>query len=202
MVAGQLNVSVIMISAGVDQWDELTTPAVESLNKHAKTPYELIVMDNGGKCRGAVNTDEMVPYATAVNLTAQYATTERLLILNNDIIARGNWQSWIYSHEFCGPVLLKKEGVEYIEGWCISIARDLWHMLGGFNEVYKNSWEDVDLAWRACRLGVLPRRIPMPMKHIWGATRHAIPGSNKWDEKNRQMLLARKLQSRFKWRRI
>jgi hypothetical protein len=192
-----------MISAGVAQWDKLTVPAIQSLEHHAKEPYELIVMDNGGKNRGDINTDKMIPYGAAVNATATLATHERLVILNNDITARGNWQAGVHAYPYCGPVLLGKEGVNYIEGWFISIEMDLWHMMNGFNPRYINSWEDVDLAWRLCRLGVHAKKITVPMKHIWGATRHAIPGSNKFDERNRQLLLARIRAGEYnKWRKL
>lgn len=196
-----MNLSVVMISAGVKQWDELTAPAIASLKQHAVEDFELIVMDNGGKNRGDINTDVMLPYADAVNMSAQHIRCDRLLILNNDITATGDWQRRLFDFPYCGPKILKVEGVEYAEGWFISIHRDLWHMLGGFNTVYKNSWEDVDLAWRLNRLGVSVRRIPVPMRHIWGATRHAIPGSNKWDAVNREYLLARIQEKRFQWRK-
>jgi hypothetical protein len=198
-----MTVSVIMISAGVDEWDKLTQPAIQSLAHHASEVYEIIVMDNGGKQRGDVNTDIMIPYAEAVNMTARLATHERLVILNNDITARGDWMAWIHGHPYCGPRLLSVEGVDYIEGWFISIDMDLWHMMNGFNESYKNSWEDVDLAWRLCRIGITPRRINVPMKHVWGATRHVHPGSNKWDGQNRELLLSRMHENeRFRWRKL
>ena len=191
--------SVVMISAGVDQWDTLTLPAIQSLKRCARENYELIVMDNGGKGRGHPNTEEMIPFAEAMNMAVREATGERLLLLNNDITARGDWMSGLYTSPYCGPKLLKVEGVEYIEGWCVSIDRDLWHMLNGFNEAFINSWEDVDLAWRLRRLGVLPKRITVPMAHIWGATRHAVPGSNKWDSQNRELFLSRVQEGRFRW---
>lgn len=197
-----MNLSVVMINAGVEQWDKLTVPAVASLKRHAKEDFELVVMDNGGLNRGDINTEKMIPYGDAVNLSAQHIRGKRLLILNNDITATGDWQRWLYTHPYCGPKILKVEDTEYVEGWCISIERELWHMLGGFNAVYKNSWEDVDLAWRLSRLGFHAKRIPIPMTHIWGATRHAIEGSNRWDTGNRAYFLARKREKGYQWRRV
>jgi len=188
-----IKLAVVMINAGVEFWNEYTERAVHSLSVHSETPYELIVVDNGGKGRGQVNIDVMVPYAEAVNRGVQAISSDasRILILNNDIIANGKWQTHLCSHQLCGPVILRKEGIDYIEGWAISIDRDLWHMLGGFNEIYKNSWEDVDLSWRASRLGIYPKRIDLPLYHVWGATRNKIPGSNQWDFDNRKYLLDR-----------
>ena len=194
--------SVVMISAGETQWDQFTTTAIATLKQHKTEDFELIVMDNGGLGRGDINSDIMLPYAEAVNKAAELATGNWLLILNNDITIRGDWMRFIYDHHYCGPKLLRVEGTEYIEGWFISIQRDLWHMMGGFNEVYKNSWEDVDLAWRLCRVGIYPKRINAPVSHIWGATRNAIPGSNQWDDQNRRYFLGRNKDTRHKWRKV
>lgn len=196
-----MTISVVMISAGTEEWDKYTVPAVESLEHHAKEPFELIVMDNGGESRGTLNTDEMIPYAEAVNKAARLATKERLIILNNDITIRGDWQSWMHAYPYAGPKLLRVEGVDYIEGWFISIEMDLWHLLNGFNERFRNSWEDVDLAWRLRRLDILPRRIEVPVSHIWGATRHAHPGSNRWDAENREFFLSRVRKCTNHWRK-
>jgi hypothetical protein len=205
--------SVILISAGdkgkdgVDFWKKYTAPAITSLDMNASQDYkyEMIVVDNGGCGRGNLNIDVMIPYAEAVNKAYHLVSKDsnRLLILNNDIIAKGDWMKKLYTADLCGPVFLRKEGVDYIEGWALSINRDLWHMLGGFNETYRNSWEDVDLAWRASRLGVTPTTlIKWPIYHFWGATRHQVSGSNKWDEDNRLLLLNRiKASNGSRWKR-
>jgi hypothetical protein len=185
--------SVVMVSAGKSEWDHFTVPAWRSLGQSTLIDYELIRVDNGGENRGEVNIDEMVPYAEAVNKGAALATCKKLVILNNDITVRGDifarLDSWDYPYG--GAVGLIKEGVEYIEGWCIVIDRDVWNFLGGFDIAYKNSWEDVDLAWRLSRMGIKGRVIPLPILHVWGATRRRYPESNKWDEENRQRLLSR-----------
>lgn len=198
-------VTAIIISAGKQEWQEFTVPAYHSLGLSTRIDYELLTVDNGGQNRGMLNIKEMVPYAEAVNLAAAEVHTEKMLILNNDITATGDWMQCIeqYATPYCGAVSLIKEGVAYIEGWCICIDTDLWHTIGGFNAEYKNSWEDVDLAWRLSRLGVTPCVIPMPFKHIWGATRARYAGSNKWDSENRTRLLSRMREAKsWKWQRL
>lgn len=197
-----MELSVIMVSSGIPEWEDFTLPAISSMEKHTTRKYEFIVTDNAGQGRGNVNTDVMLPYSVMVNKAAQLATGDRLLILNNDITATGDWYRCVEQHTsfpYCGPVLLSKEGVTYVEGWCISIERDLFHMLNGLCEKYKNSWDDVDFAWRLSRLGVPASHIPMPMKHIWGATRHRYTHSNDWDEENRQYMLSRIRGTKYKW---
>lgn len=196
--------SVIVVSAGINEWYDMTVPAINSLRANTLTDYEGIIVDNGGRNRGVVNFSQMVPYAEAVNKAAEFATGDRLIILNNDITAYGDWLAVFdkYDVPYSGAVRLLKEGVSYLEGWCICIDHDLWHMLGGFNEVYKNSWEDVDLAWRLLRLGIKPTLLPIPIRHVWGATRSRYPGANKWDEENRQYLLTRIREEKHKWQKL
>lgn len=190
-------ISVLLISAGVDNWDKYTTPAIEGLRKHATADIQLITVDNGGLARGTVNISTMIPYAAAVNQAALEAKGERLLILNNDIKVTGKWMGEILNHPLCGPgPMLKKEGITYLEGWALSIDRELWHLLNGFCEYFKNSWEDADFCVRARQLGVEPVLIKSwPVTHFWGKTRNIIPGSNKWDERNRLFFLRRKRRS-------
>lgn len=186
-------ISVVMVNAGIDEWGMFTEPAIASLRAHATEEYQLITVDVacGRRKLGDVRFSKWVSYSEAVNAGAVLAEGERLLILNNDITAHGPWQHHLDTTSYCGPVLLQKEGVQYIEGWCISIRTDLWHLVGGFHTHYRNSWEDVDLAWRLSRMAYVPHKIHIPLHHIWGATRHRHPGSNKHDEENRQFLLRR-----------
>lgn len=208
---GDINLAVIMVSAGnmsedgLDFWTTYTKPAIHSLNHHSAEHYELVVVDNGGCGRGDLNYDVMVPYAQAVNQAVELVSKSlsRLLILNNDIIVNGPWQKQIYTSPLCGPKILRKEGIDYIEGWALSVDRELWHMLGGFNEIFANSWEDVDFCWRASRLGIPPMKINnWPVYHHWGATRNKIKGSNRWDGQNRLYLLERiKASNGKRWKR-
>ena len=195
--------SVVLVNAGVEEWHLYTEGAIASLKEHAKDDFQLVIVDNGGKARGDINFENMLPYAEAVNKATECVDGDHILILNNDITARGDWQAHLFDYPYCGAKVLKVEGVTYVEGWCISIQRDVWHMVGGFNEVYKNSWEDVDLAWRLSRLGIYARHITMPMYHIWGATRHRYEWANQWDAKNRQYLIDRMDNGiMHKWRKL
>jgi GT2 family glycosyltransferase len=185
---------VVIVSAGVSEWNEMTVPAYRSLGINTRTDYDLVLVDNGGSSRGQVNFNKMVCYAEAANAGAKLIKNEKLIILNNDITVNADLFARLENYNgvpYGGAVSLVKEGVEYIEGWCIVIDKDVWDFLGGFHEEYKNSWEDVDLAWRLRRIGIHPKALPVPIYHIWGATRRRYPGSNQWDEENRQRLLSR-----------
>lgn len=191
---------IVIVSAGIKEWDEFTAPCWRSLGLSTRIDYDLVRVDNGGDNRGEVNFDKMVPYAEAANAGAALIQNEKLVILNNDITFTGDLldsiEKWSPGSPYCGAVSFIKEGVEYIEGWCIVIDREQWVYLDGFDTAYKNSWEDVDLAWRLSKIGIRPVVIPVPAIHIWGATRNRYPGSNRWDEENRQRLLTRMRETR------
>jgi hypothetical protein len=185
---------VVIVNAGVKEWDDFTVNCYRTLGINTRIDYDLCLVDNGGLGRGQVNFPDMIPYAEAANAGAACLANERLVILNNDITFNGDLLFKLEQYStvrFGGAVSLIKEGVEYIEGWCIVIDNELWKLMNGFDTEYKNSWEDVDLAFRLSKMNIHPRVIPIPCHHIWGATRNRYPGSNKWDEQNRQRLLSR-----------
>lgn len=186
-------ISMIVVSAGESLWETLTVPAVEGLEKHADAPYELIAVDNGGLGRGDVNLDPMRGYAEAVNIAAADASGDRLLILNNDIKVNGPYLSMLGEGRIEGPTILLVDGHEYIEGWAISIGHGLWDQLGGFDAVFHNSWEDVDLSWRAKMLGVKLHQLEdWPVMHLGGMTRAVTPGANDAHEDNSRRFRARR----------
>lgn len=191
--------SIIVVSAGVDLWDKLTIPALESLRRYATRDHEFIVVDNGGLGRGDVNTEVMVPYGHAVNHSAESATGDRLLILNNDIVAHGPYMDALGTHTLEGPTPRTVEGpTHYLEGWALSIDRALWDILGGFDTYYRNSWEDVDLCWRARCLGFTANVIhDWPVRHYYGQTRIVTEGANANDFANMDYFYNKK--RRAKW---
>jgi GT2 family glycosyltransferase len=73
-----------------------------------------------------------------------------------------------------------REGdVDYVSGACLVVRRSLCERLGGFDPGYPFYFEDVDLAWRAARLGarvVGPLEGP-PVVHLGGASAALAGGS-------------------------
>jgi len=45
--------------------------------------------------------------------------------------------------------------IPWISGACVMMSRELWSMIGGFDENYFLYWEDVDLSYRAQQLGAI-----------------------------------------------
>lgn len=167
--------SIVVVSAGVELWDELTVPALRGLREFGDPRDEIIVVDNGGLGRGDVNFGTLVPYATAVNAGACLATGDWLLILNNDIIVSGPYREHLGHHALEGSSIqpdTRRGG--FVTGWMISIDRGLWDLLNGFDEQFRNSFEDVDLSCRARLLGFDFHNVDPPIKHLSGRTRRAL----------------------------
>lgn len=166
--------SIIIVSAGVKLWDELTVPALNGLRQFGDSSDEIVTVDNGGLGRGVVNFSHLVPYASAVNDAARFTTGDRLLILNNDIHVHGPYREHIGAYPFEGKTILPDSNRDgFVQGWLISIDTGLWEILNGFDERLKNSWEDVDLSHRVRLLGFKYHRINPPIDHYGGRSVHA-----------------------------
>jgi N-acetylglucosaminyl-diphospho-decaprenol L-rhamnosyltransferase len=66
--------------------------------------------------------------------------------------------------------------VEWVSGSCFLIRRTAWEQLGGFDEAYFMYAEDVDLCWRARRLGWRVGYEPAAVvAHVQGASTSQVP---------------------------
>ena len=182
-------ISIIVVSTGVELWNQLTVPALEGLNEHAGgavIPYEIIVIDIAGLGRGDINFDQPRCYAACCNAGVEASNGDWLLILNNDILVNGPFLHLLAqaSEEIEGPTLMMQGHPEcgniyYIEGWCISISRRLWDEIGGMDEGYENSWDDVRLSYEAHKRGYELRVLKnFPMKHLGHKTLGVMPEGN------------------------
>ena len=97
--------------------------------------------------------------ATAESVDKTNADT--LVFVNNDVRrVRAGWLSRIADGVrpgvLCGHACRTELGIRYLEGWCLGVTRADWKRLGGYDAVYEEPpyWADVDLSWRAERLGI------------------------------------------------
>jgi GT2 family glycosyltransferase len=166
---------------------------VGGLREFAERPIEIIVVDNGGLGRGNVNINPLVPFATAYNAGARAATGDRLLLVNNDIVVSGPYREHIGHHPFEGKTVHPKtRHGGYISGWLLSIDRGLWDLLNGFDEQFRNSFEDVDLSYRARMLGCEFHQINPPIEHLGGKSRRALGAAAARDHKKNKTLFYQK----------
>jgi len=62
--------------------------------------------------------------------------------------------SWLLTRRRSArPLPIAAQEVEAVSGAFFATTRALWRELGGFDEAYRHSWEDLDFFWRASRSG-------------------------------------------------
>jgi GT2 family glycosyltransferase len=68
----------------------------------------------------------------------------------------------VFGHRFLSPAACSQEPEDVIavSGASFAIRRDLWELLGGFDETFYMYYEDTDLSWRAQLAGYRSRLIP------------------------------------------
>ena len=73
-------------------------------------------------------------------------------------------------------VPIAAQEVEAVSGAFFATTRELWNELGGFDEAYRHSWEDLDLFWRASRTGAAVWFEPgAEATHLGGASVRQAP---------------------------
>jgi GT2 family glycosyltransferase len=123
---------------------------------------------------------------------------ENVMFLNNDIGVFANYDTWtsplIASAQkgyIVGPTAgclddnfgfvgegnkFPTRGYGYISGWNITASTETWNKLildgdiGPFSSLYFSYFEDTDLSFRAKKLGIELKLIPVPVRHIGRVT--------------------------------
>jgi GT2 family glycosyltransferase len=74
------------------------------------------------------------------------------------------------------PLPIAAQEVDAVSGAFFATTLELWRELGGFDEAYRHSWEDLDLFWRASRIGASVWFEPGAVAtHIGGASVRQAP---------------------------
>jgi GT2 family glycosyltransferase len=135
---------------------------------------DLLVMDNasepetarllaqripalGGRVIHRTTNSQLAATAESVEKT----TADTLVFVNSDVRrVRAGWLSrlaeGVRPGVVCGHAWRTELGIRYLEGWCLGMTRADWSRLGGYDAAYEEPpyWADVDLSWRAERLGI------------------------------------------------
>ena len=74
------------------------------------------------------------------------------------------------------PLPTAPQEVEAVSGALFATTREFWRELGGFDEAYRHSWEDLDFFWRASRSGATVWFEPgAEATHLGGASVRQAP---------------------------
>jgi len=146
---------------------------------------ELVVVDNAsdpdtseqlerriGELGGLVLRRETNSQLGGVRDAVAASRSETLILLNNDVRAkRAGWVARMAARVepgvLCGHQLRAKLGVTYVDGWCLGVRRADWERLGGYDPDYEEPpyWADVELSFRAERLGLELRAGDFGLEH-------------------------------------
>lgn len=170
------DVSIVIPQRG---HQELTESLVESLRTHEPTAEIVVVNDAPEPCRpigGVAMASSAGRGVTAAwNVGVEAATTDWLVLLNNDVECRGPFLKRLPREGISGAALRVEEllGDEVLEGWCLAFSYRLWAELDGFDEAMRLYYSDTDFQLRAMERGsflTAPRKLPL--KHLGHRTAH------------------------------
>jgi len=166
--------------------------------------------DNGDWRFYAKHKRENIGFGPAVNDGAKSARCEFLFIISNDVVIKGDFFADVISFlraeddEFlCGARVVDWPAgwnefpghppIPYLEGWFIATRTTTWRKLGGFDPRFAPcDYEDIDLSYRAQRMGIQLRMLSLPLHHIGAGTigftqerraiteKHRLKFAEKW----------------------
>ena len=152
-------------------------------------------------------------YATACNQGYAVASGDIVMFCNNDIMARSDWLhllGTIDAGALYGPGIgmrtLAGQPLLYIDAWWIAARKETWEAIkhsfwdgrydipglpshkvigpwdgDAFQGMY---WDDVDLCFRAARLGIALRTVSLPLAHLSNYTSSRTPGAYAHTDSN------------------
>ncbi len=160
--------------------------------------------------------EERLSYSEACNRGASVAACEWLCFMNSDV---ETWRGWerpfidALSEKGVGVVgpsgrrlmgdwfggnMVKSGRVDYVEGWCLWIRRDVFNTVRGWDEQYKEFFfEDCDICMSVAWItGLEIKAINNPsIKHVGGATINHYPHRHIPQQENL-------IKFRAKWEKV
>lgn len=130
-------------------------------------------------------------FGTANNLGASLAKNNKLLFISNDVKVVGDILSTVIlaldanPRDAIGPRLIdintgwntfNEVGViPYLEGFCFAMRKEVFNMVGGFDENIFIDMEDLDLCFRLHLAGIGLRSVALPVMHELGGSFSSLP---------------------------
>jgi GT2 family glycosyltransferase len=202
-------ISVLIVAGGNAV---VSAEAVRTLKRHANREYQLVFVDNGSDKEEGLGTavtslllpkdifirnDTQRSFAAANNQACALAVGEHLLLLNNDTVTEGDWQTPLLTegvkYAVSGPMIRQlavsdkdkamvchringeevdsdpKVAGSYVMGWCLFTRKDYYQKLGGLDEVFWPMYcEDSDFCLRSVVEGGKLGKVQVPIRHLGG----------------------------------
>lgn len=215
-----------MIAIVVPVWNEVTATAQFLKGVHhwvKKYSIQLVVVDNGsvdgtpkllthwktryGDLLRVVRNSTNRGFGPANNQGVEATEATTLVLMNNDVVIRGNFIKPVLEHleEHPGTIgcgrLVDWDGhwncfnnkeliVTYAEGWLLAMRRRVWRLLGGFDERYVPcDYEDMDLSMVAHLLKIELRQLELPLQHQSGTSTRQLGDREKITLRHRKVFM-------------
>lgn len=185
-------------------------PELAAQYEHATKGAQRIIVDNASTPDAAaawhtldavyIRNDENRWYAAACNQGYALADGDVIVFMNNDILACGPilpLLAAIQPGALYGPALnmrtLAGQPIIYLDAWWIAARRETWDRLileGQYGPWDAQAfgagmyWEDVDLCWRATRMGISLRTLALPLTHLSNYTSAHTEGAYAQSDSN------------------
>ena len=134
----------------------------------------------------------------ALNIGLSLATADWLWILDIDVLLEG--LAWprikklspgsVYGNDYRDYQIGELQcNYHWVDGWSILFHRDLYNLIGGFDEAFKASgYLDGDFCFRAAEAGFQSHWGNLPLRHLRSSTRLQLPGYAEGKAFNRAYL--------------
>lgn len=152
---------VTAVIVGVGKWELYTLPCIKSLQEHVPD-VQIVCVDNGSKYPDMdgvkmLRTDNVVCYATALNIGIKAVDSDWYIAMNNDLlITRPFSVKELKANKIYGFIKYSfASGFDYVPSWGMFIHQDTIDKIGYFDEALKPMWfEDADYCVRAVIAGI------------------------------------------------
>lgn len=197
--------SVCLITIGIGDWERWTFPLIQSVRQYEKD-MPLLVIDNGADDPyphyngiDVARIDKTISYPAAMNYGIAVADSmykpDYYVVINNDVLCHGKFVELVERQPkdvLAGNHLNSKYGRQWIDSWHWSIPRQVWELVGEFDENFKVcAFEDADYCFRAEGLGVYVLKSFQPFEHLAGRIRWTLDGYGEQRRKNIEYLMAK-----------
>ena len=175
--------SVSVIIAAFNQWEEYTKPLIKSIWKY-EPKVEIVVVDSDSQppypdLSYVVKTGN-ISYGEAINVGVKNSNGDWILSLNNDVLCEGPFVEYIEGlnpDSIYGRQIIEEMGYRWLGNWLALIPRGVWNAVGGFDPNFKKcGFEDADFCVRAKLFNNIDTKpVDLPFHHFWGKTRWQDP---------------------------
>lgn len=193
---------IILANAKTPQLEAMTNNTILScLSGANELPINIIVIEQNENVKypnaTTIHKTGDFNYNGSANFGAQRGSSEWIMIANNDLIFKNGWLHSLLAagHPLVSPkhsrhprqkdIIENTEGVDcgtHFSGWCFMIKRELWKVMGGFDECVNFWFSDNCVIEQVLKLGVTPMLVPSSIvEHLVSTTLKGL-GINEQDD--------------------